>query len=552
MEAIGAPLDAPGLNGRLRRHRCRGGRVPSRGCDAARLPARAPRKLPGVSPTEGAADGTMKVRMRDTRRIRGPACERADVEGAGIIESVSVGRAASSRERKAAPQRGGRWITGFRQSACRAPDAATAKRIGGTPPRRALARTPATPGYFLRQPVRVWFATMQSAWRLAARAARWSLALAALALVGCASAPRPGSGSASRPAPGAVVDPARDGPEASPPAGLEQVPDAEPRVEPIRVGGPNKPYEALGREYVPMTQDRPYTERGLASWYGRKFHGKRTSSGEPYDMYAMTAAHPTLPIPSYARVRNPANGREIVVRVNDRGPFHPGRIIDLSYTAALKLDLLRGVAPVEVQRLTFEDIRAGTWRRTAPDDGVRLAARGAGAPASRGEVAVPAGLVAPVAQTRGDGVAAASRTEGATASTRAEAPTRAEASTRAEVATAADLSTPLPAPGAVAVAPATESGAPPAAAPTLPPASLAPAPGYWIQLGAFRQRAGADAFQRRVAEELAWLSPRLSVWDDASLYRLQAGPYASRDEARGAADNIRSALQLVPVIVERR
>jgi rare lipoprotein A len=90
------------------------------------------------------------------------------------------------------------------------------------------------------------------------------------------------------------------------------------------------------------------------------------------------------------------------------------------------------------------------------------------------------------------------------------------------------------------------------AAPAAAPASAVPAAGYWIQLGAFRQKAGADAFQRRVADELAWLSSRLSVWDDAQLYRLQAGPYASRDEARGAADSIRSALQLVPVIVERR
>jgi rare lipoprotein A len=112
-----------------------------------------------------------------------------------------------------------------------------------------------------------------------------------------------------------------------------------------------------------MTDDRPFRESGLASWYGRKFHDASTSSGEPYDMYAMTAAHKTLPLPSYVRVRNPANGREVVVRVNDRGPFVDGRVIDLSYTAALKLDLLRGVAPVEIERITNEDIRTGAWRR---------------------------------------------------------------------------------------------------------------------------------------------------------------------------------------------
>jgi rare lipoprotein A len=150
----------------------------------------------------------------------------------------------------------------------------------------------------------------------------------------------------------------RDGPGPNPPPGLDRVPDAEPRIEPIRVGGPNKPYEVLGQRYVPLTEDRAFAERGLASWYGRKFHGRPTASGEPYDMYAMTAAHKTLPLPSYAVVRNPANGREVIVRVNDRGPFSPGRVIDLSYTAALRLGVLGGVAPVELRRLTFAEIRA--------------------------------------------------------------------------------------------------------------------------------------------------------------------------------------------------
>ena len=150
----------------------------------------------------------------------------------------------------------------------------------------------------------------------------------------------------------------RDGPPTSPPADLAQRPDAEPRVEPIRIGGPNKPYEVLGRRYEPLTTDAPLQQSGGASWYGRKFHGRPTASGEPYDMYAMTAAHKTMPIPSYARVRNPANGREVIVRINDRGPFADGRIIDLSYAAASKLGLLAGVAPVEVRRITHAEIRA--------------------------------------------------------------------------------------------------------------------------------------------------------------------------------------------------
>ena len=149
-----------------------------------------------------------------------------------------------------------------------------------------------------------------------------------------------------------------DGPPISPPADIARRPDAEPRVEPLRIGGPNKPYEVLGRRYEPLTTDVPMQQTGGASWYGRKFHGRPTASGEPYDMHAMTAAHKTMPIPSYARVRNPATGREIIVRVNDRGPFVDGRIIDLSYAAALKLGLLAGVAPVEVRRITHAEIRA--------------------------------------------------------------------------------------------------------------------------------------------------------------------------------------------------
>ena len=184
------------------------------------------------------------------------------------------------------------------------------------------------------------------------------LALFAL-LGGCATrAPAPAS---TTPAPG------RDGPEANPPPNLLTVPDAVPKVELLRLGGPNKPYEIEGVRYLPFVEDKPLVQRGLASWYGKKFHGRPTASGEVYNMYAMTAAHATMPIPSYARVRNPANGREVVVRINDRGPFHPGRVIDLSYTAALKLDLLRNVAPVEVERLTAEAIRGGAWKRDAAE-----------------------------------------------------------------------------------------------------------------------------------------------------------------------------------------
>ena len=142
-----------------------------------------------------------------------------------------------------------------------------------------------------------------------------------------------------------------DGPGENPPAlaFLDAIPDAEPKIEPLHRFA-NKPYSVLGHDYVPLTRLSRYRASGMGSWYGRKFHGQRTSSGEIFDMFAMSAAHPTLPIPSYARVSNPANGKSVVVRVNDRGPFHSDRLIDLSYTAAWKLGYAdRGSAMLEVE-----------------------------------------------------------------------------------------------------------------------------------------------------------------------------------------------------------
>lgn len=147
-----------------------------------------------------------------------------------------------------------------------------------------------------------------------------------------------------------------DGPAEVIPEGLVDTPDAEPKVEPY-AKGPSKPYQIFGQTYVPITDSRPFVQRGIGSWYGKKFHGQKTASGEIYDMFKMTAAHPTLPIPSYARVTNLRNGRQIIVRINDRGPFHSSRIIDLSYTAALKLDYIRGgSAELEVERLLPDEI----------------------------------------------------------------------------------------------------------------------------------------------------------------------------------------------------
>lgn len=142
-----------------------------------------------------------------------------------------------------------------------------------------------------------------------------------------------------------------DGPGDNPPADIDAIPDAVPRVEPPLTRA-NRPYTALGEAYTPMTEFQPYKASGVASWYGKRYHGQKTSSGEVYDMYGMSAAHTILPIPSYVKVSNPENGRSVVVRVNDRGPFKKDRLIDLSYAAAHKLRLVgKGSGLVEVEAI---------------------------------------------------------------------------------------------------------------------------------------------------------------------------------------------------------
>jgi rare lipoprotein A len=302
-----------------------------------------------------------------------------------------------------------------------------------------------------------------------------------LALAGCATRPP-------------LPAPRIDGPEARPPPDLMQVPDALPALEPIREGGPNKPYAVLGETYTPLPPEAPLSEQGLASWYGRAFHGRRTASGEVYNMYAMSAAHRTLPLPSFARVTNPANGRVAIVRVNDRGPFVKGRIIDLSYTAALKLGLLGGVAAVWIERITPDEIRHNNWQ---------------GAP--------PAAAAAPVI-VDGD-----------------------------EPPSSADTTAP-----AVPAPPATPEIA---ATPMAPqPTSLGPAAsrGFWLQLGAFRARPGAEQLQSQAGAAVEGIAPMLTVFNERSLYRVQAGPFASRDEAQRAAERLREKLLLSPLVVERR
>lgn len=278
-----------------------------------------------------------------------------------------------------------------------------------------------------------------------------------------------------------------DGPGENAPANLDEIPDAVPRLEPIRPANV-RPYEALGRTYRPLTQLAPYKERGAASWYGRRYHGQKTASGEVYDMYAMTAAHTVLPIPSYARVTNLRNGRSIVVRINDRGPFHADRIIDLSYTAACKLDVLAGGStPVEVEAIV-------------PDDTAAIAAAPKPTPAPAEPAAIPA-VVAP--------------------------------------------SSPPPAVDGVAL-PAAAAETPASAMPVTTERS-----GYYLQLGAFGSRDSADNFLGRMKAQADWLAQALHVYARDGLFRVHAGPYANRAEARAAADRLGQSLGIKAMVLSR-
>ncbi len=294
-----------------------------------------------------------------------------------------------------------------------------------------------------------------------------------------------------------------DGPGDNPPPNLEQVPDAVPRVEPLRPAN-MRPYTALGQNYTPMTRLAPYKERGIASWYGRRYHDQKTSSGEIYDMYAMTAAHTVLPIPSYARVTNLANNKSVVVRINDRGPFHSDRLIDLSYTAAYKLGVLGGgKAMVEVESII-------------PD---------AGAPTP------PAVAIAPAPMTP---------------------------------APSAPPATPLSSPGAPVAIPLPADGPTPATgAETVPPPAVTadtPAPvvavtseakGLFLQLGAFGSQDNAESYMARLRTQVDWLAPALHVYTKDGLYRVHAGPYASQADARATADRISQALGIKAMVLTR-
>lgn len=299
-----------------------------------------------------------------------------------------------------------------------------------------------------------------------------------------------------------------DGPGEHPPENLQAIPDPEPKVEPYSTKG-NRPYVVFGKTYTPISDNQPLKQRGVGSWYGKKFHGQKTSSGEPYDMYKMTAAHPTLPIPSYARVTNLKTGAQVIVRVNDRGPFHSSRIIDLSYTAALKLGYLgKGSGELEVERLLpdeIERINAARLGRQEP----------------------------PVAQTPPLQVAPQAE------------PARTESS-QVPPSNAAELNQVL----ALFAEPATaqpEQSAPGFASTV----QAAGGNGFYLQLGAYGQAANAESARIRLQQSWRDTLPSIEMVQSGAVYRLYGGPFGSRAEAAKAAQLLQDSGQAKPLVVQR-
>lgn len=287
-----------------------------------------------------------------------------------------------------------------------------------------------------------------------------------------------------------------DGPDQNPPDNLDTIPDAEPRNEPVFAAS-TRPYIALGQSYTPMKARAPFVQEGVASWYGKKFHGAKTSTGEAYDMYAMTAAHPTLPLPSYVRVTNLENGRSVIVRVNDRGPFHNNRIIDLSYTAAWKLDYInKGSTRVKVETILID---ANTAVYAAKVD----------KPSPAPEKVIPT-------------------------------PNKAAIDTR-ETQEAIALFQDSP----PSIAALTDS-------PLTPPI---PERGIFLQLGVFSTDRNAQSFREYLQTELAWLrqnpSETLHVLNEQGSYRLHLGPFNNTELARSTAERITQSIKLKPLVVRK-
>ncbi len=249
-------------------------------------------------------------------------------------------------------------------------------------------------------------------------------------------------------------------------------------------------------KYTPRATSEKWVEKGVASWYGNAFHGKRTASGEVFNQFGMTAAHKTLPIPSYVRVKNTRNGREVVVRINDRGPFHPGRIIDLSYAAAQKLGSVNQPANVVIEPIDPDSVREGEWQPLAlPPNPVQKSARTSDRPAT---------VVA-----------------------------------KASVPTPSTPSAEKPTVGPLKLLSAER-------APTTP------GRGWWLQLGAFENQDGADLFYKQVGKALKGAEPLVTMFQEKMLHKVKVGPFETRDEASTFGKRVRELLSLSPMLVRRQ
>lgn len=328
-------------------------------------------------------------------------------------------------------------------------------------------------------------------------------ALLALTLVACGggTAVKPSTSPDSKPssqkAPtkkgGYYLD---DGPGDNPPADIDSIPDAVPRAE-TPLPRSNRPYSALGRRYTPMTEHTPYKQRGVASWYGKRYHGQKTSSGETYDMYSMTGAHTTLALPSYVRVTNPENGRSVVVRINDRGPFHDDRLIDLSYAAAYKLRLIEkgsGVVDVEALDERGKAIPLPSGKQAAADS----------------NASKPQTTAAPLAPP---------------------APTN-------------DSAKPLPAPAAD-TAPAVTTNT------MNEPTISQPVSGDYVQVGAFSLKANGDRLVETLQQQKLADNVQIENWYNAGTYRVRLGPYGSRQQAEAAAAKIKQMLNTNAIVIRQ-
>lgn len=314
-----------------------------------------------------------------------------------------------------------------------------------------------------------------------------------------------------------------DGPGRGIPANLEAIPDAVPRIEAYAPAN-FRPYNVFGRRYVPISGNAPYREEGIASWYGQQFHGNKTANGETYDMYAMTAAHPTLPIPSYAKVTRPATGRTVVVRINDRGPFHPGRIIDLSYVAAAKLGLIGpGSGKVVVEAITQTAISMGTWK--TPDT----------------PTAVAQAPVIPVASST-----AVARATLINDTEPAMTPIVPDALAAIELTAAMPTDEPF---GGQPTADVADTRL---QTPATTAARASTDNGFYLQFGAFGSEDNALALAQKLNTLIAGQeSNAVQVSPGADLYRVQLGPYPDRTHAVNAAVRLYDIIGMNPAIASR-